>query len=110
MYGNFNNNFNDNYNNNYVGFPFLFGTNPNAGGGNTKLSEDAYRVFVNNDYVGSKTLYSPVESIDDVSKFLNNQGFTNFTSNLNGDQYVIHSSGNEAHDLKETLHVYLNNR
>jgi hypothetical protein len=100
MYGNFQNN--------YFGFPVVFKNN--AGDNNSKLSEDAYRVYVNNDYVGSKTLYSTVESIEDVGKYLSNQGFHNFTSDLNGDQYVIHSNGNETHDLKETLNVYLNNR
>lgn len=76
----------------------------------SKLEEDSYRVYVNNDYVGSKVLYSQIEKIEDLNKYLQNQGFNDFNTKLDGNHYSIHAEETEAKHMKETLQVHLHNR
>lgn len=97
------------YGSDYLGLPFLF-TNGMLGKDAPKEAHDSYNVYVNRDYIGSKALVSQVENIEDVSKYLHNQGFDNFTTNLEGNQYVVNADGRDAHDIKQTLNVYLNNK
>jgi hypothetical protein len=77
---------------------------------NIKLNEDQYEVYVNDDFVGHKTLKTQGEKLSDVDHFLQNQGFNGFSSSLNGDHYLIQTNAEDTEDLKNALTVYFNNR
>jgi hypothetical protein len=97
--------------NEFLGLPLLFGlVNGNDEHDNNKLGHDSYNVYVNDDYIGSKTLVSSVEKIDDVSNYLKKQGCDDFSSRLIGNQYSIHCNTRDSKNIKDTLQVYLNNR
>lgn len=72
------------------------------------LEHDSYHVYVNDDFVGDKVLIGQNEGVSDVTSYLINQGFQNFSANLDGNHFNIYSD--EANKLKRTLSVYLNNR
>lgn len=77
----------------------------------TKLTEDQYDVFVDDKYVGKKTLYTQNEDFHDVADFLERQGFQNIEIELNGDHIVVHADdAQEAEKMRQALEVYLNNR
>lgn len=76
----------------------------------SKLYHDSYDVYVNNDYVGRKTLMAQTENARDIEKHLKAEGFQNFRTSLQGNQVMIDSSVDEAVDIKRNLHVYLNIR
>jgi hypothetical protein len=80
----------------------------NMSNGDSKLSEDRYEIYVNNDFVGYKTLYYASDSLGDVDDFLKTQGVRNFTTELDGDHYKIKAA--ESHQIKEILEVYCQNR
>ncbi|WP_051633520.1 hypothetical protein [Bacillus sp. UNC41MFS5] len=75
---------------------------------NTKLNEDQYEVYVNDNLVGHKTLKNPGEKLSDIDGFLHNQGLSDFSTSLDGDHYQIQT--NEQDDITNALSVYFNNR
>ncbi|RSK29467.1 hypothetical protein EJF36_20145 [Bacillus sp. HMF5848] len=77
----------------------------------TKLSHDRYEVYVDGDYVGQKTLLNQSDDITDVNDFLKGQGHTAFSGVLDGDHYNIQAqSTEEAQQIKDALHIYLQTR
>ncbi|HHW30270.1 MAG TPA: hypothetical protein GXX20_01130 [Clostridiaceae bacterium] len=76
----------------------------------SKISHDSYKVYVNNDYVGDKILFGQNEKIEDLEKYLKNQGFENFSTELIGNQYFIKPAEDEYYDMKNTLNVYLHTK
>src|SRR4051794_2873805 len=75
---------------------------------NLKLNEDQYEVYVNDHFVGHKTLKNPGEKLSDIDGFLNNQGLSDFSTSLDGDHYQIQT--NDPNDITNALSVYFNNR
>ncbi|OCA86109.1 hypothetical protein A8F94_12815 [Bacillus sp. FJAT-27225] len=73
------------------------------------LNEDQYNVFVNDDFVGEKTLKNPGENLSDVDDFIKMQGISDFTTKLDGNRYTIEADSN-VEDIKDTLDVYFKNR
>lgn len=94
--------------------PF-FGANTN-GDFNLKMPHDRYEVYVNGDFVGHKVLLTQSESIDDVAKYLQRNGYKQFSATLDGDHYNIEtnsSQDDDTHDaeqMKNRLGVYLDLR
>jgi hypothetical protein len=74
-----------------------------------KLNEDTYEVFVNGSFVGRKTLKNQGENLSDIDDFLRNQGFSDFTTSVDGDHYMIEVS-NQEDNFSNALSVYFNNR
>jgi hypothetical protein len=75
---------------------------------NNKLSEDRYEIYVNEDFVGYKTLFNASDTLSDVDDFLKSQGIENFQSKLDGDHYYIQA--NETKRVKEAINIYCQNR
>lgn len=76
---------------------------------NVKLNEDQYEVYVNENFVGHKTLKTQGENITDIDSFLRNQGINTFSTSLDGDHYNIQTSDN-ANKIMDALTVYFHNR
>lgn len=76
----------------------------------SKQAHDSYAVYVNNDYIGNKTLLVQSEKIDDVKSFLKTQGFTDYNTQIDGGQYKISCDDSESRHMKEALNIYLHNR
>jgi hypothetical protein len=93
------------YKNPAIGFAF---TNNIETGANTKLSEDRYEIYVNNEFIGYKSLKNVSDDLSDVDDFLKSQGINEFQSQLNGDHYLI--SATETERIKDILNVYCQNR
>jgi hypothetical protein len=93
------------YKNPFLGYAF---TNNNDSEANTKLSEDRYEIYVNNDFIGYKSLLNASDDLSDVDDFLKSQGINEFQSQLNGDHY--HISASETERIKDVLNVYCQNR
>lgn len=91
--------------NNMIPF-FVSDLDANAG---VKLNEDTYEVFVNGSFVGRKTLKNQGENLSDIDDFLRNQGFSDFTTSVDGDHYMI-EAGNQQKNYSNALSVYFNNR
>lgn len=86
--------------------PFIIDTDSQDG--HTKLSHDQYEVFVNDDFVGHKTLIGQTEKMDDVSSYLHRCDFNGFEANLEGDHYNISVEDEDlAEQIKGQLEVYL---
>lgn len=104
MYGNYNNGFNGFWN-----FPVLW----NKFGGDdysSKTAHDFYDIYVNKDYVGKKVLAAEGERIEDIKSFLKTQGFTEFSSELIGNEFSITCSEAAKKHVKEAVDVYIHNR
>jgi hypothetical protein len=93
------------YKNPAFGYAF---TNNNDSETNAKLSEDRYEIYVNNDFIGYKSLMNASDDLSDVDDFLKSQGINEFQSQLNGDHYLI--SATETERIKDILNVYCQNR
>lgn len=78
-------------------------------GAGVKLNEDTYEVFVNGSFVGRKTLKNQGENLSDIDDFLRNQGFSDFTTSVDGDHYMIEVR-NQEDNFADALSVYFNNR
>jgi hypothetical protein len=87
--------------------PFIQGVSNNVNP--VKLNEDSYDVYVNNNFVGQKSLKNQGEQLSDIDDFLKHQGINEFSSSLNGDQYRIETEG-QTDDITNALEVYFNNR
>jgi hypothetical protein len=74
-----------------------------------KLNEDQYDVYVNDDFVGQKSLKNQGENLSDIDDFLKQQGISHFTASLDGDHYKIKTDGSNA-EITGALQVYFNNR
>ncbi|HLO12405.1 MAG TPA: hypothetical protein VK190_09245 [Pseudoneobacillus sp.] len=83
-------------------------TTTNMENSDTKLSEDRYEIYVNNDFVGYKALHNVTDTLEDIDDFLKSQGINEFQSKLDGDHY--HINGNENGKIKDILNVYCQNR
>ncbi|MDZ5472759.1 hypothetical protein SM124_13585 [Bacillus sp. 31A1R] len=79
-------------------------------GDDTKLTEDRYELYVNNEFVGYKTLLNQSDNLKDVNDFLQRQGFQQFTSDLEGDHYNISTESDLVQPIKDALGVYCSNR
>jgi uncharacterized protein YdaL len=86
-------------------FPFV-DTDANE----ANLTQGRYEVYVNGDFVGYKTLFSPKEEIVDIGEFLHNQGFSNVTAKVDGDHYEIHAGRDSAEKVKQVLEMYWQQR
>lgn len=73
-----------------------------------KDEHDTFDVYVNEEYIGKKTLLTEAEEIDDVANYLKKQGLTQISTNLNGDHYVIKTE--EGERVKQIIEAYLNIR
>ncbi len=105
----------DDDNNMYIGGSFNTGllnsvVIPSAIDTKFGLNHDAYDVYVNERYIGKKTLLVQDESIGDVDDFLHSRGFTEFTSSLDGDHYQIRTEGDDEQEIVNHIEVYLQNR
>lgn len=78
-------------------------------GAGVKLNEDTYEVFVNGNFVGRKTLKNQGENLSDIDDFLRKQGFSDFTTSVDGDHYMIEVR-NQEDNFADALSVYFNNR
>lgn len=76
----------------------------------SKSSHDFYNVYVNKDYVGKKVLVTEGEKPEDIKSFLKVQGFTEFSSELIGNEFNITCSENVKKHVKEAVNVYIHNR
>jgi hypothetical protein len=74
-----------------------------------KLNEDQYEVYVNENFVGHKTLKTEGEKLSDIDAFLRTQELSDFSSSLDGDHYMIQTNEQDS-DITTALNVYLNNR
>jgi hypothetical protein len=74
-----------------------------------KLNEDQYEVYVNENFVGYKTLKNQGEDLTDIDDFLRNQKLNDFSSSVEGDHYKIQSN-EQANDITNALSVYFTNR
>lgn len=74
-----------------------------------KLNHDRYEVYVNGDFVGTKPLLAQNDTIEDLDEFLQEQGLTNFQSINEGDHFEI-TSADQEQQIKEALHIHLQNR
>ncbi|KMM36548.1 hypothetical protein [Guptibacillus hwajinpoensis] len=76
-----------------------------------KNAHDSYNVYVNDDYVGNKILFSHCEKIEDLSDYLNNKGFYNFQAEVEGDHYRLQMTEQDQGEVvKDELHNYLHLR
>ncbi|MGA9290877.1 MAG: hypothetical protein WBV93_21290 [Anaerobacillus sp.] len=90
-------------------FPFFYPDPAEAD--SIKNAHDAYNVYVNDDYVGNKILFSHCEKIEDLSEYLNNKGFYNFQAEVEGDHYRLQMAEQDQGELvKDELHSYLHLR
>ncbi|ESU30904.1 hypothetical protein G3A_19770 [Bacillus sp. 17376] len=89
-------------------FP-AYGMNNRDQENQVKLNEDKYDVFVNDDFVGQKSLKDQGENLSDIDDFLRQQGISDFTASLDGDHYKIKTDGSNA-EIAGALNVYFNNR
>jgi len=76
----------------------------------TKLSHDSYDVYVNEEYIGKKTLLTQTEKPSDIDTYLKDRGFHNFNSNIAGDHITINSAYEDSDNIKRNLQMYLNLR
>lgn len=69
---------------------------------------DSYRVYVNGDYVGNKTLVAESERIHDLESHLCNAGYEEFHMDVSGSTInIITTNENTSQNIKENLKVYL---
>lgn len=97
----------ESFNNGLSNFPLFnyFNSELLNGTRGDSIEHDSYHVYVNNDFVGDKVLIGENEGMEDVTSYLVNQGFENFSANLDGNHFNIYS--NDTEKLKRTLNVYL---
>ncbi|MDF0726678.1 hypothetical protein PY093_08110 [Cytobacillus sp. S13-E01] len=91
------------------GYNDIFAFDEVESGADVKLNEDRYEVFVNNQFVGHKTLLNQGDHLSDVDDFLKKQGVTDFITTVDGDHYTIQTIKDE-NNIQAALKVYFNNR
>lgn len=73
-----------------------------------KNAHDHYKVYVNGDFVGDKTILAQNEDIFDIENYLSQQGFADFSTELDGDHFIISTENPaDAQAMKDALSVYL---
>ncbi|WP_270180489.1 hypothetical protein [Alkalihalobacillus sp. CinArs1] len=71
-------------------------------------NEQSYNVYVNDNYIGNKILFSQQDKIEDVGDYLNNKGFYNFQAEVEGDHYRLQMTELDQGELViDELHSYL---
>jgi hypothetical protein len=83
-------------------------TGKQLSGDDTKLNEDRYEIYVNNDFVGYKTLLNTNDDLRDVDAFIKRQGVIDFQTEQHGDHYHIRTD--DAKLMKDIINVYCQNR
>ncbi|WP_031219307.1 hypothetical protein, partial [Alicyclobacillus acidoterrestris] len=67
------------------------------------------RVYLNDQFIGYKTLLKQVESPDDITSYLERNNVSGFTADAKDDHYKISVADDEvAHDIRHHLTAYLN--
>jgi len=75
------------------------------------IEHDSYDVYVNDDFVGRKVLYSESEDITNISDYLSSNGYGDFTYTEEGNKFIIEDyDEEEAGKMKNQLETYLNIR
>ncbi|WP_456271027.1 hypothetical protein [Bacillus sp. AK031] len=74
-----------------------------------KLNHDRYEVYVNDDFLGNKTLLNQGDKLSDVDDFLKSNGYSTFSSLLEGDHYYIKPYEQQS-EITKALEVYFKNR
>lgn len=75
------------------------------------IENDSYDVYVNDDFVGRKVLYSESEDISNISDYLSSNGYGDFTYTEDGNKFIIEDFDEEEADkMKNQLETYLNIR
>jgi hypothetical protein len=75
------------------------------------IEHDSYDVYVNDDFVGRKVLYSESEDIGNISDYLSASGYGDFTYMEEGNKFIIEDFDEEEADrMKNQLETYLNIR
>ncbi|TLS36607.1 hypothetical protein [Pseudalkalibacillus caeni] len=76
-----------------------------------KLNHDTYNVYINDEYIGNKMLFSQNETMDDMEDHLRTSGFYNFQAELEGDHYRIQTlDEDESDEIKFEAKHYLSLR
>ncbi|MBE4907705.1 hypothetical protein IMZ08_06515 [Bacillus luteolus] len=92
------------------GFNDVFAFDEVESGADAKLNEDRYEVFINQQFIGHKTLLTQGDHLTDIDNFLKSQGITSFKSSLDGDHYLIEASPEDQTKARDALNVYFTNR
>ncbi|MDV3428638.1 MAG: hypothetical protein LIR50_16735 [Bacillota bacterium] len=75
------------------------------------IEHDSYDVYVNDDFIGRKVLYSESEDISNISDYLSSNGYGDFTYTEDGNKFIIEDYDEEEADrMKNQLETYLNIR
>ncbi|GMA60104.1 hypothetical protein NZD89_11030 [Alicyclobacillus fastidiosus] len=81
-----------------------------AGGDEVNLprAHGQYSVYLNNQFVGHKTLLRQVESPDDIGSYLERCNIGQFTTDVDGDHYKISATQDSvARQIRTHLNAYL---
>jgi hypothetical protein len=92
------------------GYNDVFAFDEIESGADSKLNEDRYEVFVNQEFVGHKTLLNQGDHLSDIDHFLKSQGISSIKASLDGDHYLIETSQEDRTKASDALKVYFNNR
>ncbi|MFA9556433.1 hypothetical protein ACERII_03865 [Evansella sp. AB-rgal1] len=96
---------------NGFGLPIYFLAGREYYDNGSKMNEDSYDVYVNNDYMGKHTLFAQNEDVTAITDFLHEQGFHNMSLEVKGDHIVVHSESEEdVQQMEKALRVFLQNR
>lgn len=90
-----------------AGFPYFMNSSENN---ELKNYHDKFTVYVNNDYVGDKTLVTQGDSVNSIRTFLNEQGYDKFSTNIEGSRYNIRCNEEVSSNIKNAVNVYLKNK
>lgn len=75
------------------------------------VQRDTYDVYVNDEFIGRKVLYSESEEITNLSDYLSSNGYGDFTYTEDGNKFIIEDyDEEEAEKMKNQLETYLNIR
>ncbi|MDT8715198.1 hypothetical protein IAI10_00690 [Clostridium sp. 19966] len=90
-----------------MGFPYFLNSADDNG---LKNYHDKYAVYVNNDYIGEKALVTQGDSVNSIRNFLNDQGYDNFATSIEGSRYSIKCNEESSGSIKNAVSVYLKNK
>jgi hypothetical protein len=89
------------------GNPLIF-TNLSGISEDAKLTEDRYEIYLNQDFIGYKSLLNTSDELSDIDDFLKNQGIHEFQTRLDGDHYYVTSTNDDR--IRDVLTIYFQNR
>ncbi|MFB5189901.1 hypothetical protein [Alicyclobacillus fastidiosus] len=81
-----------------------------AGGSEVNLprAHERYSVYLNDQFVGHKTLLKQVQSPDEIGSYLNRCNIEQFTTDVEGDHYKISATHDSiAREIRTHLNAYL---